>query len=403
MNNAALVVVFGFLAHSLVGMESQGPMNSEWFYDLKSRYYIANFYHQGQHWKEASQIYKDALNEGEGSPYDQNMACLNLAICKMARRKSSEHFKSFDKLIEIEKNQQLPHNLSLAKGKKIVVQSNLVGIGDIVHFLEAVGILKDKTNAQVTLSVRRSLLGILKNAANFLDISLIDQESEQPEVDYKTHIVSLMGHLEIKPTELSPLAPILFAPEEALQRVNNLINPLINNGKKIVAVFLGEDRQATLIGGKQLPRDKQRHGRHLEAKAFKLLLKRYPETILIDCGTKDSKIKLEKFQDRIVDLPVEKQPFDTIIALAQLMNRKSAIVAIGADNGPTNVFSRALTHNAQDRMIFVIPNGEESDMRMNGEGDFYRQMISNSWVCACKHPAEQKNKIVSSYRTVIQN
>jgi hypothetical protein len=123
---------------------------------------------------------------------------------------------------------------------------------------------------------------------------------------------------------------------------------------------------------------------------------------LMDCGNKNSRVTVDEDQkNRCLIIPDEKQAFDTIIALARIMSAKKGIIGFGADNGPTNVFARCLDHSAQDRMTLVIPNAQEHDMRMSGEGPVYKQMISNCWVAKCDKPSDQTRVIEESYHRML--
>jgi hypothetical protein len=70
--------------------------------------------------------------------------------------------------------------------------------------------------------------------------------------------------------------------------------------------------------------------------------------------------------------------------------------------GQTNVFTRSLDHEAQDRMALIIPDAQDHDMRMEGEGSVYKQMISNCWVYKCKTPAEQTRVIEQAYNDMLK-
>ena len=70
--------------------------------------------------------------------------------------------------------------------------------------------------------------------------------------------------------------------------------------------------------------------------------------------------------------------------------------------GQTNVFARALDHDAQKRMAFIIPNPQENDMRMEGEGSKYKHMISDCWVYKCETPLDQTQVIENAYNDMLQ-
>jgi len=123
----------------LVAMEQQqGPMNAEWFYAQNNPFKTANELHQDRKWQDAETEYNQKLSEDVGSEYDQKMAKLNLAACLMAQRKPTEHWSNFDALIGIPQEKQLsPQALTDKENKKsVLVRTDQVGIGDIVHFLE---------------------------------------------------------------------------------------------------------------------------------------------------------------------------------------------------------------------------------------------------------------------------
>ncbi len=389
---------------------SGGPMNSEWFYDEKGAYAQANQLHQEKKWALAEKKYQELLTLHAGSEYDQNAARLNLAACQMAQRKASDGWEAYDNLADIPKEKQLPEltqkEQKQLEGQVVLVRSDKVGIGDIVHFWQPMIELKKRTGVNVILSVRHFLLKTLQDGAKACGITLVSEKDKQPETTYQTHIVSLMGHLNMPPAALCPERVVFTAPEAALAKVRAQVEPALSQGKVLAAIFLGENRQATLIGGKQLPSDTKRHGRHLTSAAFMLLLKQHPELVFIDCGTKDSKLSVdEDKKERLQPLAGEEQPFDTFIALARIMSQKEGnIVGFGADQGPTNVFARSLDPQAQQYMAFIIPNGGkvgedtgEYDMRMEGDGAKYRQMLSNCWVYKCETPEKQQEVVERAY------
>ncbi|HSC25052.1 MAG TPA: hypothetical protein VLB80_02445 [Candidatus Babeliales bacterium] len=367
----------------LYAMGQQGPMNAEWFYADTNPFKSANDVHQKRLWKDAALLYRQFLHDNVGSEYDKEMAKLNLAACLMAQREATNYWSSFDVLLGIEEKQRLSVekiNSTNNKGdkKSVLVRTDQVGIGDIVHFLETVHQLKKGTNWDITVSVRPFLQSTLSNVVKDYGCALMSEKDKQPETDYITHIMGLYGHFEMDPTATKPEKVLLMAPERANGVVAQEVNAILAQGKVLGVVFLGEDRSATLIGGKQLPRDKKNHGRQMTSESFQELLKNNKNLVLMDCGTKDSRITVGKDQQQqYMVLPKEEQPFDAVIALARIMSLNKKIVGFGADQGPTNVFTRALDPEAQKRMSFIIQNPEEYDMRMEGDGSEYTQMISD--------------------------
>ncbi len=376
---------------SIFSMESNkvNPLDAKWFYDAGAPYAKANQLYQDKKWKEAEKEYLACVNSGKLSLDDQARVELNLASCQMAQRKQSRFWKGFDKCAKY--SNMLPESIqNVKRDDTILVHSDQkIGIGDIFHFFETLNRLKQETGAAVTFSTRDFLKSALQSAADMYNIALIGSEDAQPQTTYQTHLIGLIGHLNMFPKYLQPEKAIFLPEENAIIRVKNQVDPLLDAGNTLAIVYLGEDRQATLIGGKELPHDPQVHGRHLDSKPFGLLLAKYPNLHLIDCGNDKSKLQLEDRKDRVSELIAEKKPFDTHMALARVMSKvkKGLMVGFGADNGPTHVFTRSLDIDAQESFAYIIP--EDYDMRMEGEGEKYKQMLSNCWVYKCKTPEDQ--------------
>jgi len=387
----------------------QGPMNAMWFYNQNNPYKQANELHQDRKWKDAADRYKQILDANAGDDYDQNMAKLNLAACSMAQRQSTEHWSSFDVVLGIPEQERISleqiDNAHSKEEKVVLVRTDKVGIGDIFHFFSTAHELKKRTGWNVVVSVRNFLKGPLSDAAEGYGLKLVGERDEQPKAHHTTHIIGLLGLLKMDPADMAPEKVMFAAPERAMIAVDQQISPVLAQGKTLAVVFLGENRQATLIGGKQLPRDITKHGRHLSSEPFKVLLRKHPELVLMDCGGKDSRVAIdEDQQNQYMVIPEEQQPFDTTLALALAMNVNKKIIGFGADNGPTNVLARALNKAAQRRMALIIPNGGketgEYDMRMEGEGSVYTQMISNCSVYKCETPVDQTEVIEKAYQTM---
>lgn len=412
MKNNVLVLLIGACSTLInSAQQASGPMNAEWFYAENNPFKQANDLHQNRRWVEAEFGYKTLLHDKSiGSKYDRRMAKINLAACTMAQRKPSENWANFDKLNGISEDQQISaEQIDNAKkeGKKsILVQTNGVGIGDDFHFLEVVHELKKRTNWDVTISVPPFLKGALSGATTAYGLNVVSARDEQPKTDRTTHIIGLLGHLKMDPSAVAPEKVLFTAPARAVKAIDDQIAPVLAEGKTIAVVFLGENRQATLIGGRQLPRDPNKHGRHLDAEPLKKLLQKYPNVVVMDCDGKSSRFAANDDQkDQYMQIAPEEQPFDTLQALALAMNVNKRIIAIGADNGPTNVFARALNKEAQRRMGLIIPNGAkdtgEYDMRMEGEGSTYTQMISNCRVYKCDTPQDQTAVIERAYQEMM--
>lgn len=390
------------ISGSSVMASEGGPMNADWFYGENHPFQLANRLHQDRVWDGAAEEYSKVLQQDVGTEYDKQMAQLNMAACLMAQRQPSEGWGSFDLLLGIAKEQRISKELiesDQKDAKTVLVRTDKVGTGDIFHFLKSAAVLKEKTGWDVTISMRDHLARTLFDAVQSYGLKIVSEKDEQPDVDYVTHMIGLLGHLEMSPASMNPEKVMFTAPERAHHAVSEKVDPVLARGDTLAVVFLGEDRQATLIGGKQLPRDKAKHGRHLLSAPFVELLKKHKEVTLMDCGGQSSRVAIENGQeDSYMVIPDEEQPFDTIVALARIMSVKKRIVGFGADNGPTNVFARSLDAQAQDRMAFIIPNSEEYDMRMEGEGSAYEQMISGCRVYKCKSLKNLTSIVDIAYR-----
>lgn len=381
-----ILSVLSISSGMLISMQQQGPMNAEWFYAQNHPFSAANALHQERQWEQAEVEYEQILKEGDGTEYDQKMAKLNLAACLMAQQKPTEHWGSFDALIGIPQEKQLSVD-AVECGpvkKSVLVRTDQVGIGDIVHFLETANILKKRTGWDVTVSVRPFLKGTISNVVSYYGCELISEKDEQPNTDYTTHIVGLLGHLQLKPAETKP-SMLLHAPDRAMNAVQEQLKDALAQGKTVVVGFAGEDRQATLIGGKKLPLSVTDYGRQINPTALQLLLKKNPNIVFVDCGTPSSRVPVDKERkNQYMLVAKEEQPFDTLVALAVEMSLNKKILGIAADQGPSNVFARSLDKDGQQRMAFIIPNPGQYDMRMEGAGEQYQQMISDCLVVKSK-------------------
>lgn len=406
---------------ALYGMEREGAMNADWFYDESILYAAPNSYLQEKSWEEAETVYKVMLEEDSRRGYDQNMAALNLACAQMAQGKASEHWKAFGKLCGIAPDRLLTEKdltrlTSEKEGKEeeeesrtVIIRSDQVGIGDIAHFLPVVKKLKETGVKDVRLALRGFMHKPMQGPSKAYGVPLINEKELDEVKGHQTHLVALYGLLKVRPQDLACEEPIYTTQEKALGKIQEAITP--HESKKIAIVFLGENRPATLIGGKQLPRDKEAYGRELDAQAFERLLRKNPDMLLLDCNPEESRITFEgeennlrmsaEFKDRVLALSPEDEPFDSVIALGLIWNKdEERLVGFAADNGPPNLFARTLTKDAQRRFAFIIPNSQEYDVRMEGEGKKYTQMLSHCRVYKCDRPEEQADVIASAYSEI---
>ncbi len=419
-NNIMVLLMLLLSNMPINGMEErdpQGPMDSTWFYDPHCIALTGNQFYQKQEWDKASDAYKNFLVDKQHSEYNKHKVGLNLASCLLAQGQATPHWACFDRLLNIAEDRLVPimsagsifgndkealKELDLAQDELVwvsredknlvLVRTDQIGIGDIFHFISAVDFFIKLTNSKVTVSVPQFLKDTLTPAAEAYGFNIIGTKDDVPKTDYETHLISLLGYLQLSPSQLNPAKVVFTAPERAMNAVLEQIAGPLNLKYTVAAVFAGENRQAKLIGGKKLPNDAKSHGRHLNSEGFEALLDNYSKLMLIDCGTKASRITINKEsnKDRCLMIADEKQAFDTIIALGSIMNKEKNIIGIGADNGPTNVFVRSLTNDGQDRMALITPNPQEYDARMENckdKSDKYKQPISNAWIYKCKSPS----------------
>lgn len=395
LKKRTLLLALGISSTLLQSAEQPLPphLDSKWFYDTNNLYNKPNREHQGCNWKVAANVYKQLLHAGVGDDTDKAKALINLAACKWAQGKSSTGWNGIDLLLipkEQQVSQEIINNATKEKKEPILVITANAGIGDIAHFFKAAHELE-----QLGFNVTMSVPDYLKEtfSANVYGLKIMGAKEAQPEATYVTHLVSLLGHLNMHPASVIPEKPLFIAQERAINAVEEQINPILAQDHEIAIVLLGENRQATLFGGKQLDR------RHLDSKPFMQLLENHPKLTLLDCGTKASLITVdEDKKDRCAQLTPEQKPFDTLIALAFVMSMNKKIIAFGADNGPTNVFARALNKDGQRRMAFIIPG--ECDMRTEGSGAVYKQSISHCPIYRCQTPADQTQVIENAYNNM---
>ena len=401
--------------------KEKGPMNSDWFYSGIPPHDKAIALFEKRKWKEAEDEFDKVKDKIPNSPmhkmsreeimYTKHMCRMQKAICRAARNKSSEDWASFDFLIGIQKQKQISYEM-IASGKlrdsRVLVREDLVGIGDDSHFIEVINILQQRTGCHAIFYIRDFLKPTFQCVADAYGFELIGTSEPQPETDYITHIIGLLGHLKLLPSQTAPARVVLTTPERAMVAVAQQIDPLIAAGKRPVMVYRGDKRKATFIGGKECPHDPAKHGRHLDSIAFEILLRNHPDAVLIDCGDEErgSAVLVAKDQlDRYVKLASEEQAFDTTIALAALMNDRPTMVGFGADTGGTNVFIRALLKRVQkERMALIIPDASEEngdyEWRMEGfkKGKKYTQMISECTVYKCDKSEDQAQVIEEAYQ-----
>ncbi len=395
-------ISFSLLYMAVPMIYAGGPMDTAWFYDANNPYHAANKALQERKWKRAEDLYESLLQEKKGSEYDQKMARLNQASTAFAQDKWSEHWEVYDQLIEEQPN-RLSSIAKIKSDDTIYVDTSNIGIGDIFHFLKAL----DGMPGKKKVAVKAFLHKALNSFAQALGTELVNpQEVKAKDCTFSTHLVSVLGLMRKRPSELQPSRVVLTAPEKKAQEVRELLADY--SDKKKAVVFCGVDNRATggaiVMGGKKL------HRRHLDAAAFQKLLRAYPSLMLIS-GDPGNRIHFDQsnqnnmrmdeiFKDRVIELPNEDKEFafDTSIALALIVNEhQKDVVSFLADNGPSNVYSRGLDSRVLKHTAFILPDVHDSDMRMAGNGASYHQPLSGAWVYPCDKPELQEDVIRSAY------
>lgn len=401
-----LLLFTAFFHNYAVDTTQTNPMNSDWFNDENNPYKEANDLLRKKDWNSAEVTYELVLMAEKGSPYDQAMANINKASCRMAQGTSSIGWEAFDTIIGIPEEKRIRPWRQCPD--TVLVHSSYIGFGDIVHFLAGLNTLKSM-GYKPTLATRDFFMPCIQSALTSYGIPQV-KEGTTVSTCYETHLVSLLGHLEIMPRKLCPEQCIYTADDQALAKCSQLVvdsNPLL-------FVFPAEKKQARLMGGALLPHSADAHGRELDSEPFNALLKDHPHIRLVDCSPKGSSLVIDStVQERVMPLPKEATAFDTTIAAAIVMNRTRNTFAIAADSGPANIFSRALDPKVQRNMAFIIPNGKEYDMRMErgsndltarnyAIGDSYTQLISDCRIYRCKEPKYQSAMIERAFNEMAE-
>ncbi len=397
-------------------------MDAKWFYDEKNPYHAANMLLQKNEWQNAEGKYREFLNEKRGTAYDQAMASINLASCRFAQQLAATHWTVFDsdEMSDIKKENKLTGLITSQKpGTEFIVRTNSLEIKDKVDFLGAIKKLKKTVQEKkVLVAVEKRLHSLFAGPVKEYGCTLIDENDADTYGGIHLHLMSLLGHLKILPHELAPDKAIYMPSNIALLSVKKTLDGLKKRDKKtrFLFVLLGENHQATFMGGKQVPVNPKSHGGHLNAGAFEKLMKD-KSLVLIDCNPENSHIRFNKkdeahlvmsseFENRVVQLPNEEEAFDTVVALGLLANSgEYTYSGFGADNDSTAVLIHAFSKEAQEKFAIIIPNGNEYDVRMAGELErekYYKHMLSSCRVYPCEKPEDQSGVIMQAYKDMIK-
>jgi hypothetical protein len=419
-----LVLIVMFFA-PLTCMEPEqykGPMDSVWFYNQDHPFACANQLHRDQQWQDASREYRDVLAQlkptdnvrkpdemhhilDSTTEYHIHQAQLNLAACLLAQRQETELWTSFDALLDITKPKHISsslihHRHKLLKDQVILVRTDHIDIGDIFCFLSVAHELKKRTECHILLSVPKILKEILANTAQAYNFKLIGSKEVPQLTHYETHLIALLGHLHLTPSQMSPEKVVFTAPELVRNIVFEQVLSVLKQGNILIIADRGEagDQTNLLIGGRK-------HINDLRSEPFQGLLEKHSNIVLMDCSPQNNRIMLDNPKNQYLTLTTDtnkQQSFYNMIALARIMSNKKNIIAFGTDTGRTNIFIRSLDHDAQNRMAFIVPDQQDYDIRMEGEGSKYKHMISNCWVYKCNEPADQTRVIEEAYNDMLK-
>ena len=401
--------------------QHKGPMDSKWFYDMDHAFFQANHLHQEQKWEEASREYRDVLAQlkptdnvrkpdqmhlilDSTTEYHIHKAQLNLAACLMAQKQETEHWASFDALLDIPKPKRISSSLihqhdKPLKDEIVLVRTDQIGLGDIFCFLSAAHELKKRTECLILLHIPALFREALASAAQEYGFTLMKTKEASLITQYETHLIALLGHLHLKPSQMNPEKVVFAASEKIMNAVLKQITSILEQGNILVIADKGVNQTISLIGGRQ-------HSNDLRSEPFTDLLDKHSNITLMDCSPPSNQIIIRDEQkNRYLTIPSEKNnPLDAIIALGRIMSAKKKIIAFGADIGQANILMRSLDHDAQNRMAFIVPEYRDYDIRMEGgeRGSKYKHMISNCWIYKCDIAPRQCHVTEEAYNDMLQ-
>lgn len=387
-------------------------MNSAQFYDNENVACEAYQCINNQEWTRAELAIQELLLSGKITREKElALARINLASAQMAQGKSSSHWVAIDDLININDKKLLPADTLPQKDEVVIVRTDVVGIGDIAHFLPALKHLIE-SEAKIIVALRPYLIPTFGPECEKMGVICMDEEKELPEAKYHTHLVSFLGRYNLTPDQLAIQDG--FAANISLDiesQVAAQANQFLQAGYDILLFYPGEHRQVTVTGGRKLPENPDDHGRELTPSALKELLRQNQNLIAIDMQpNKEGKpfdIGDENLQKRVVPVVKEQRAFDVHAEWSRLLNKcaerpqdchNHQIYGIGADNGPTNVGVRFLNQYGRNNFALVVPNPNCSDMRNEspGGGNVYRQRLSHIRIVKAESPEKQSDAFITA-------
>lgn len=326
----------------------------------------------------------------EGSMKEQ-LVSGDVKLYLMAYKKPTDCWVHCDALLDIRESQRISRekidSLSVKENKIAFIKTDNSSLVDIFCFLPLVYELKKRTGWKVVMSVQESFKSILLGSVTGYGPDIVGGEDKQPMMDYIGHLMGLFGHLRMTPAAMRAERVMLTASDRAFRLVTQLINPILSQGKYIAAVFLDEHCPETL-----------------SSEPFKLLARNNSDLVIMDCGRENSRVSLDLDQkSQYVRLSEQEQTFDAIIALGRIMSVRGNVVGFGSDHERVNICVCSLSRDAQERMAFIVPDIQKYDVREEGEGVRYKQIISNCWVYQCNAFADQHKLVRRVYKNMLEN
>ena len=378
--------------------------HSTWFYAV-SPYRDANECQERDEWERAIELYKKAekqqdflcteddvfrfigeLNRGT-TEYNYHMGRLNQAICEMARTNSSPDWQSLDFLRKIPLEKRISSGMinthDLLAKKKVLVRTDGITINELFYFLNAIQQLRNRAKCYVMLSIKSSLRPVLEAFAGNWSFSLIDEEDVDEEtVGYITHLVSLVGYLNLSPIELMPEEEISFeVPQEAKDFVDGDLKQFLSchkHIKRLLLVIPDRDKHVTSIGGRK------DCARSLTLEPFKELLREHINLGVIHYKRPKEKdffdTEDERYIHGVFSCEEKKMAFDRLIALADYMNVHQNMRAFCCNGDESAVLLRYLKPDAQKRVTVYIENSADRNPLLAGNGNAYQHPTSNARV-----------------------
>ncbi len=368
-------------------------LNDDWFYG-DSPYYDANRICEAGKWKEAPRLYEAIRNRNdslytqdnvlrfihdrapEKMEYDKQMGLLNQAMCSIAQGEKSPHLTSVDLLVSIPEEKQISKhmiNSGVLKGKSVLVRTDEISMKDLFYFIGTVHQLQERAGCFIQLLVSPHLKSLLSSFAKAFRFDLLEEGGQSYTrhrgQGYMVHIISLAGHLELRPDQLGR--------KKIIANVNECIHSFIKRTiactkhcKNMAIVMVANDAPITLIGGRKLDSS----AGTVHSKVWNKLLKDNRDLAVVSYGKPDSIIFDKDHNNRAICLRESQKSFDILIALAYYMSLNQNVIALCDDTDDAAVFVSCLNPKVQKRMAFIVP--DKCNPYKEGEGLEYKDPTS---------------------------